>query len=91
MPDSRSWRCEPPPAAASVPAGCEWLGPVWEWRGRWDSLSATLSEPPVAVSAAARRNLPVIRVHFVPGHIVSGLVASKLRYSWPTLWGHWDM
>ncbi|MCI8305807.1 MAG: hypothetical protein HFJ69_04425, partial [Enterorhabdus sp.] len=46
---------------------------------------------PVAVSAAARRNLPVIRVHFVPGHIVSGLVASKLRYSWPTLWGHWDM
>ena len=64
---------------------------LWECFGIWATVRATLSEPPVEVSLAALRKYPVIFVHFVPGHIFSGLVASKLRYSWPTLWGHWDL
>lgn len=59
--------------------------------GMFSIVSVTVSEPPVAVSLAARRKCPVTCSHFVPGHIFSGLVASKLRYSCPTLWGHWDL
>lgn len=69
------------------------LATCWgcEWGGTCSTASVMLSEPPVEVSFAALRKYPVIFVHFVPGHIFSGLVASKLMYSWPTLWWHWDL
>lgn len=54
---------------------------MWVCAGICSTESVTLSEPPVEMSLAALRKYPVIFVHFVPGHILSGLVASKLRYS----------